>query len=61
MTLMFTMSFIVLNCGLLSFITALKGHNFCIMNDIANDRKGHNIVNDIEHLCSLARQFICFL
>ena len=41
--------------------TALKGHNFCIMNDIANDRKGHNIVNDIEHLCSLARQLTCFL
>ena len=26
-----------------------RGHN--IVNDIVNDKKGHSIVNDIEQLC----------
>ena len=62
--LSFTMLFIMLNCDLLSFIITSKGHNFelwttfwmtkmgrNIMNDIVNDKKGQNIVND-KQLCS---------
>ena len=29
-----------------------KGHNLVIMNDIVNDKKGHNFVNDKTYWCT---------
>ena len=33
-------------CDLFSNYERQKGHNLMIMNDIVNDKKGHNFVND---------------
>ena len=49
------MSFITLNCDPLLLIITKRGDKFCnrndIMNNIVNDKKGSNIVND-KQLCS---------
>ena len=33
-------------CDLFSNYERQKGHNLIIVNDIVNDKKGHNFVND---------------
>ena len=40
------MSFIMLNCDVFVIRNHFKMSQFCIMNDILNDKKPHNIVND---------------
>ena len=37
-------------CDLFSNYERQKGHNSAIMNDIVNDKKGHNFMNDIKRI-----------